>query len=144
MADDRRPDSVPHGQLQHPMKTDWQQAVGNGDASLCQQLIEAGADINARDRYGQTAVMIAARQGFTELVRLLVDNGAELDHTAKYKLSALMLAVVNDHAAIVRLLLEAGARTDLRGSGAPGFHGRTALDLARAMNRLEIATILRM
>ena len=43
---------------------------------------------------------------------------------------------------IVRLLLQAGARADSRGSGAPGFHGKTALDLAQAMNRAEIIEIL--
>ncbi len=125
------------------MNTDWQQAVENGDVQRCEELIEAGADINTRDRYGQTALMIAARQGFTDIIQLLVGSGAELDHTAKHNLSALMLAVVNDHAAIVRILVQAGARTDLRGSGAPGFHDKTALDLAETMNRPEITKILR-
>ena len=76
--------------------------------------------------------MTAARDGDLELVRALIASGAELDHTAKYGLSALMLAAINGHVAIVQALVHAGARQDLRGTGAPGFSGKTALDLAKA------------
>jgi hypothetical protein len=64
--------------------------------------------------------------------RLLIERAALLDHTAKYGLSAIMLAVVNGHVEIVRLLAQACADLALHGSGAPGFHDKTALDLAEA------------
>lgn len=74
--------------------------------------------------------MTAAHGGDLELVRTLIASGVELDHTAKHGLSALMLAVIGGHIEIVRALVQAGARQDLRGAGAPGFAGKTALDLA--------------
>jgi ankyrin repeat protein len=54
-----------------------------------------------------------------------------------------MLAVVNGHEEIVRILAEAGADRQIRGTGAPGFWEKTALQLAEDAGREEIAAILR-
>jgi uncharacterized protein len=101
------------------------------------------SDINAPDRHGQTGLMIAGRDGQVDVVRLLIERGALLDHTAKYGLSAIMLAVINGHLEIVRLLAQAGADLALRGSGAPGFHDKTALDMAEARGDRAIVEVLR-
>jgi ankyrin repeat protein len=106
-------------------------------------LLDAGVDINARDQHGQTSLMIAARHGQAEVIRLLVTRGAALDHSAKYRLTALMLAVIGGHSEIVRVLVNAGANTAVRGSGAPGFHERTASDLAKAAGRGDVEELLR-
>ena len=74
------------------------------------RLISAGANIDARDQHGQTALMNAAREGRTSVVRCLLMHHPDLDHTAKYRLSAVMLAVINGHVEIVRALVEAGSR----------------------------------
>jgi len=87
--------------------------------------------------------MIAAQRGESGVVRLLLEKGAALDHTAKYGLSALMLAVIAGHADIVRALVEAGADPSLRGAGAPGFAGKTALELATARGQADMVAILR-
>jgi len=84
----------------------------------------------------------AARHGQVDVVRLLIERGALLDHTAKYGLSAIMLAVINGYVEIVRLLAQAGADLALRGSGAPGFHDRTALDLAEARGDAAMIEVL--
>jgi uncharacterized protein len=100
-------------------------------------------DIDARDGHGQTALMRAACQGQGELVAWLVQRGAALHHAAKYGLSALMLAVVRGHVEIVRTLADAGADLCRRGTGAPGFAAKTALDLAIARGDAEVIEILR-
>ena len=125
------------------MKPDWEQAVRRGDLECLRSLLTAGADINGRDRYGQTALMIAARTGESSVAHILVKNGAGLDYTAKYGLSALMLAVIDGHADIVRALVEAGAALTIRGTGAPGCAGKTALGLATARSRSDPAAMLR-
>ena len=125
------------------MEREWQEAVRQGDAATLGRLIAAGADVDSLDRHGQTALMLAARDGHTEAVRILVEAGATLDHTAKYHLSALMLAVINDRHTSVELLVAAGADTRVRGTGAPGFAGKTALDLAEDLGRTGIAALLR-
>ena len=108
----------------------WEYAAMHGDVDTARRLLQAGEDINARDGHGQTALMLAAHHGHRALVELLIENGADLNLTAKYRLSALMLAVVAGHTDIVRRLVRAGADRAIQGSGAPGFAGKTAYDLA--------------
>jgi len=105
--------------------------------------LAAGKDINKLDKHGQTALMVAAHKGHEELVQFLIGRGAALDHTAKYRLSALMLAVIAGHTRIVEKLVRAGANTSLRGSGAPGFKDKTALDLAVEQGRADMADLIR-
>src|SRR5262245_43574561 len=119
------------------MTREWEAAVHRGSLDDLKQLAERGADINARDRHNQTALMLAATAGHTAVVEWLVRRGAGLDHVAKYGLSALMLAVVRGHREIVRVLADAGADVTLRGTGAPAFAGLAALDLAVAKNDRE-------
>ena len=110
----------------------WSAALRDGDLASLASLADAGANINARDRHNQTSIMLAAPRGQTAVVEFLIRRGADLNHTAKYGLSALMLAVVAGHRDIVRLLVAAGADLSIHGVGAPGFAGKTALDLATA------------
>jgi uncharacterized protein len=124
------------------MTREWEEAVHRGALDDLKELAERGADINARDHHHQTALMLAATEGHTAVVEWLVRRGAALDHAAKYGLSALMLAVVRGHGEIVRVLTDAGADVTLRGSGAPGFAGLAALDLAVARNDREMIDVL--
>jgi ankyrin repeat protein len=121
------------------VRPEWEQAAARGDVESLGQQLAAGADVDALDRYGQSALMLAARAGHRAAVRLLVRAGAALDVTAKFGLSATMLAVVNGHEDVARELASAGADLGLTGSGAPGFAGRTAADLARARGLAELA-----
>lgn len=125
------------------MKREWEDAIRRGSIDELQRLLADGGDINALDRHGQTALMLAAVAGCGHVVEWLVEQGASLDHTAKYGLSALMLAVVGGHVEVVRRVANAGANLSLRGTGAPGFAGKTALDLAIDLERAEIVEILR-
>ena len=125
------------------MTPEWKAAVSAEDTARLDELLEAGSDINARDEHGQTALMIAARDGRTRSVRWLIEHRAELNHTAKFHLSALMLAVINGRDAIVGILVDAGADQSIRGSGAPGFEGKTALDIATAGSRTIMMALLR-
>ncbi len=120
------------------MKPAWENAVTRGDVEAARRLMQEGEDVNARDRHGQTALMLAAHRGHRALLDLLIESGADLNVTAKYHLSALMLAIVAGHAEIARRLAQAGADRDIRGTGAPGFAGKTAHDLAveRGMEEL--------
>ena len=124
------------------MKRAWQDAALHGDEAGLRAMLVTGEGVDSLDRYGQTALMLAARNGHAAVVRALLDAGADLDHTAKYGLSALMLATINDHDRVARLLTEAGADAGITGTGAPGFAGKTALDLARDLGRESIAELL--
>ncbi|MEN8160012.1 MAG: ankyrin repeat domain-containing protein [Myxococcota bacterium] len=112
------------------MKAAWAEALDRGDTTALEGLLAEGADVDACDRYGQTGLMRAAHAGRLDVVELLLRHGAALDVTAKFGLSALMLAVVGGHTEVARRLARAGADCTLHGSGAPGFAGKTARDLA--------------
>ena len=121
------------------MDAGWTRAVTGGDVVEVRRLLAAGADVNARDRHGQTALMLAAHRGHAALVDALVEAGADLNATAKFHLSALMLAIVAGHSAVALALARAGADRSIRGTGAPGFSGKTAYDLALARDLHTIA-----
>jgi len=125
------------------LRREWEQAVLRGSIDELQNLLADGADIDARDGHGQTALMLAAAAGHAQVVEWLVGHAAELNQTAKYGLSALMLAVIRGHVEVVRTLVAAGADPGLCGSGAPGFAGKTALDLAVARGDGEMGELLR-
>jgi ankyrin repeat protein len=123
------------------LNKDWRDATNAGDVERVRALLDAGAEIDALDKHGQTALMNAAHRGETELVRALVQLGADLNHTAKYRVTALMLAVISDHADVVRLLVAAGADRNIKGS--KGTFACTPLQYAEAYGKLELASLLR-
>ena len=125
------------------MKKELEQAVEASDINAVLEQIGLGARLDSPNRHGQTALMIAAQHGDTELVRLLIEHAVDLNVTAKYGLSALMLAVVHNHAEVVQQLCDAGAALTITGTGAPGFSGLTALDLAERAGRSQISAIIR-
>jgi ankyrin repeat protein len=124
------------------MTAAWRDAVGRGDADAVRALLRDGADVDARDRHGQTGLMLAAHAGHDAVIAVLLEHGAALDVTAKFGLSALMLAIVAGHPGTARLLARAGADRSLRGTGAPGFAGKTAYDLAVARDLHDLAADL--
>ena len=121
------------------MVSDLHTAAVAGDRDRVIDLLASGQNADAFDRYGQTALMLAACHGQDEIVRRLIAEGVALDVTAKYGLSALMLAVVNRHPEVARQLLAAGADASIQGTGAPGFAGKTARELALDSGQEELA-----
>jgi ankyrin repeat protein len=53
-------------------------AAFRGDAAAVLNLMERGADVNARDRDGDTALMFAAFRGHALVVALLLQYGANV------------------------------------------------------------------
>jgi ankyrin repeat protein len=124
------------------MNVAWEDAIKRDNVQIVLDLLGRGVDVNALDRHGQTALMLAAHAGHREVVEILIAHRANLNITAKFGLSALMLAVVAEHAEVARLLVKAGADLSLRGTGAPGFADKTAYDLAVECDMLELSAEL--
>jgi ankyrin repeat protein len=84
--------------------------VGSIDAMRL--LIDHGADVNAQNAFGSTALMWSVSD--PARVRLLLDHGAQVDIAAKSGRTALIIAAfTNPSAEVVRLLLAKGAKVDV-------------------------------
>lgn len=85
-------------------------AAGEGDEAAVRALLEAGAPVDAANRYGATALFFAADRGHAGIARLLVEAGAALDLEDRfYRMTALSRAVASDRREVALLLLERGA-----------------------------------
>jgi len=123
-------------------RLDWEDASRAGDVATIARMVRAGHDIDAYDGWGQTALMRCAHAGHREAVDWLLAHGADIDHTSKFRLSALMLAVVGGHPHVARRLVKAGADTTITGTGAPGFQGKNAADLASERGDKRLAAYI--
>ena len=85
------------------------EAAWKGDTVKVRVLLVKGADINAKDKEGFTALMCAAMCGYTDIVQVLLAKGADVNGKNKNSDTALSLAAKEDHEEIVRSLKEAGA-----------------------------------
>jgi hypothetical protein len=54
-------------------------AVCRGTFTIAEMLVEKGANLDAKDPAGVTALMYAGRFGKTDILRLLIDKGADFD-----------------------------------------------------------------
>jgi CubicO group peptidase (beta-lactamase class C family) len=91
-------------------------AAFSGDVPAVRAQIAAGADLNARDAYGSTALIVAATFGHPEVARVLVEAGADLDVQNSDGSTALHAAAFLGRTEIVQMLLEHGANRYLRNS----------------------------
>ena len=86
------------------------EAVRKGDAAAVTAVLDKGADVNAKFRYGATALFKAAERGNAEVTKVLLDRGADVNvKDTFYQATALSWAQQNDHMNVVRLLLAKGA-----------------------------------
>jgi ankyrin repeat protein len=86
------------------------EAARKGDATAVTALLDKGADVNAKFRYGSTALFKAAERGNLEVVKVLLARGADV--TVKdtfYGSTAMTWALQNNHIDVVRALLEKSA-----------------------------------
>jgi ankyrin repeat protein/uncharacterized protein DUF3471 len=83
------------------------EAARAGDEVLVASLLDKGADVNAKFRYGTTALFKAAERGHAKVVKILLDRGADATiRDTFYKTTAMTWALDHDHADVVALLLE--------------------------------------
>ena len=89
-----------------------------GSVARIRDLIACGADVNARNHKGQTALHCAARAGFVEIVSALLEQGAEVnlrDSNGQTPLMTALRSTIKNKGKlreVVRVLTAAGANPD--------------------------------
>jgi Ankyrin repeats (3 copies) len=100
---------------------------GYTDLGVLKSLLDSGANPNASDSDGSTALMGASSCGLDDSVEVLIAHGAKVNQADKDGKTALMYAANGKYVDAIPLLLKAGADIHAR-----DHNGRTALDLARS------------
>ena len=83
-------------------------AIETRDAETVRILVEAGTDVDSKNRFGDPALHRAILKGDSEIVRILIDAGANANITNAYSDSALSLAVHEGNKEILQILVKAG------------------------------------
>ncbi|HEY9231514.1 MAG TPA: ankyrin repeat domain-containing protein [Blastocatellia bacterium] len=114
-------------------------AAKEGHADIVQELLNAGAKLDAKDNDGDTALMYAAIDGRVDVVRALFNAGANVNAVNNRGDTPLLAAALRGRTEVVRLLLVAGD-ADVN---AKNQKGQTALSLAEAEGHREIVRLLK-
>ena len=105
--------------------------------NVVKDLIEQGADVNAKDKDGMTALIVASRNGHREVVEMLISNGADVNAKDNSDWTALMRASIKGQSKIAELLIANGALVNSK-----GVDGCTALIAAAFDGCNEIVKLL--
>lgn len=95
-------------------------AVSQPDASIAKNLIQLGADVNAKTDSGFTVLHCACNN--YKMVDLLINEGADCDATTNCGNTCLILACYNNKHEIIRRLLRENIKLDVR-----NIYGKTPL-----------------
>ena len=84
-----------------------------GHISVAKMLLEAGADVETPDNYGQTPFFMACWKGHAEVANLLLEYGANKDCKTKTGITPFFQACRENHVEVVKLLLDYGCNPSM-------------------------------
>ena len=87
-------------------------ASKNDDVNKVKELLDSGADKDAKNNYGWTPLIRACAHVHLEVVKLLLEYGADKEAKNNYGSTPLIIASFHGYTEVVKLLLEYGAVED--------------------------------
>ena len=113
------------------------EAVKQGDRAQVQALVERGADVDAPEIDGTTALHWAVHRDDGDIAALLIGAGADVTAANRYGVAPIALASLNGSASMLTRLLAAGADAN---RAQP--EGETALHTTARTGRVEAVRVL--
>lgn len=83
--------------------------VAHGHIEQLRALLDAGADVNASNNYGFTAIHKAVSRGMVDNIKLLIERGANVNAKSSYGWTPLHESVKSNSLDATQVLLDAGA-----------------------------------
>ncbi|KAJ4147166.1 hypothetical protein LMH87_001710 [Akanthomyces muscarius] len=108
-----------------------------GDGEVVQQLLQNGADTEAKDSHRRTTLHMSALNGKLDVVELLLTYKAEIEAVDEEGRTPLWVAAWSGTAGVVQLLLDHGANSE-----AMDTHSRTPLQVAVMKSHDDVDWIL--
>ena len=106
-------------------------AARKGDAVAVKSLLEKGASVNAKTKYGATPLSYACDRGSVEVVKVLLERGADVNvKDSFYNATPIVWAAQRNHAEVVKLLIAKGASKE------------TAMEMAVGEGHLDVAKVV--
>ena len=112
-------------------------AAHEGDAQAVRDLLRRGADVEARDSFGRTALLWAAIKGHTDVINIFLEINADVNAKGENDKTALIHASARGQTDIIRALLLGGADVNMGDR-----FGRTPLLWAAIKGNVETAKTL--
>lgn len=114
-------------------------AAGSGHDKIVREFLDKYPHaVDARDRWGNTALQLAAQHGRTKMAQMLLEMGADIKKRGgREGRAALLCAVYAGHHGTAKALLEKGADIEM-----PDIMGRTPLIWASINNHWDIVQLL--
>lgn len=107
-----------------PQRPDqWPTLAGTATAEQITEALAQGADINATDTFGRTAILIAAKAGKLDIVRQLAEAGADVNKQDQICLNPFLWGCISGNLELAKMMVEAGADLELTTRfGGKGIH----------------------
>ena len=113
------------------------EAARIGDSRTTSNLLQAGANVESRDTYQSTALIIASTSGHEGVAKLLLDARASTAARNQMGDTPLTKAAIKGHYKVVSLLLQRGADKEVR-----DMYGERPLMMAAYNDHAKVAKLL--
>ena len=111
--------------------------VYKDDNEAFNTLIDAGADVNMQNKYGETLLHISIRRDRREMTQKLIESGADINRPDAPGWTPLMECVMDDMPELCKVLLDAGADKNIANA-----RGATAGMLVQKFGRQSMMGML--
>ena len=113
-------------------------AARDGNTQIINYIVnEMHEDVNKQDKYGQTCIYYAVREGHVAAAQLLIDSGALIDQTDTKNQRPIFYAIMHNKYEMLKFLIDKGS--DVSKEDKKGLNPAT---VAKKLNKEEMLTLL--